>query len=140
MISLQLPILAKRSLQSTIDFHGDVGLEPDVFGKVIVRMVRSCGTLLVKFPIKLVAPAWQRIEPVHSLQIDEVIRLLRILQSELGGTAPAVGRRPEISYLYNGTTKKPWQARRNFLRRNPVHINMSLVSPRQCALWLKQNE
>src|SRR5580692_7809922 len=135
MIRLQLPVLAKRSLQSTIDFHGDVGLEPDAFGKVIVRMVRSCGPLFVEFPIKLVAPAWQRIEPVHSLQIDEVIRLLRILEREFCRAAPAVGLRPEISNLHDGTTKKPWHARRNLLRRNPIHINMSLVSPRQCALW-----
>src|ERR1700724_1901867 len=103
MISLQLPILAKRSLQSAINFHGDVGLQPDAFGKVIVRMVRSCGTLLVEFPIELIPPARQRIEPVHSLQIDEVIRLPRILEREFCRAAPAVGLRPEISNLYHGT-------------------------------------
>src|ERR1017187_4376023 len=111
-----------------------------MLGKVVVRVVGSRGALLVKPPIKLIAPARQRIEPIDSLQIDEVIRFLRVLERELRWTAPAVGLRPKVSNLRDSATEKSRHGRRNFLRRNPVHVGVSFVAPSLGGIGLQKNE
>ena len=51
----QLAILAKSYLKAPVDFHRDVGLQADVLGKIVVRVVSGRGALLVELAIKLIA-------------------------------------------------------------------------------------
>src|ERR1039458_2044963 len=103
-------------------------------------MVRGRSALFVKLPVKLVAPARQRIEPGDAFQINVVVRLLRVLERELRGIAPAVRFGPKVSQLYDGTPEKPRHADRNLLASNPVHISVSVIAPGECGLGLKENE
>jgi hypothetical protein len=99
------------------------------------RAAQSSAAFFVPI-ISLIAAS--SIEPVNSLEIDEVVRLLRILQRKLGVTAPTIGLRPEVSNLRDNTTQKPRHAGGDFLRHNPVHVGMSLVAPPERALGLQK--
>src|SRR3984885_2051007 len=135
-----LPIFPERSLQAAIHFHRDIRLQPDAFRKVVVGMVRGRGSLLVQLAIELIQPRRQRIEPRDAFQIDEVVGLLRILQSEFGRTAPPIRLRPKISDLKDRASQKSRHVRRNLLRRHAVDVSVSLVPPSPRPHTLQDNE
>src|ERR1019366_6275458 len=77
---------------------------------------------------------------IDSLQIDEVIRFLRVLERELRGTAPAVGLRPKVSNLRDSATEKSRHGGGNLLRGHAVDGNMPLIAPRDRRLALHEND
>src|ERR1700758_4749474 len=95
----QMAVFTERGLQPSVHFHGDIGLQSDTLGKVVVGMVCRRCPLFVEFAVKLVAAWRKRIEPRNPFEINIMIRLLRILKRVFGGTAPAVGFRAKVSDL-----------------------------------------
>src|ERR1700677_4657363 len=83
MCGLPLPVLAERSFQPAIHFHSDVGLQSHTLGKIVVRILCSGCALFIELAIELIAAGRKRVEPRDAFEIDEVIWLLRILESEL---------------------------------------------------------
>src|SRR5208283_1252020 len=109
-------------------------------GKVIVGVVCGRSSLLVELAQELVAARRKRIEPGDAFEINEMIRLLRVLESELRRTAPAVRLRAEIGDLSDGEAQKSRHSGRNLLRRNPVDGGVSLVAPCDGRDTLKKDE
>ena len=114
-----LPVFAECGFQAAVDFHRDIRLQADVLGQIVVRMVRrwSRGALLVELAIKLVASRRKWIEPGDAFEIDEVVGLLRVLQREFRGTAPAVRFRAEVGDLADGAAQEARHGAQEFSPR-----------------------
>jgi hypothetical protein len=89
----ELSVFSKRILQPPEDFHHDIELEADPFGEVIVRVIFTLRSLLIKLLIKLVPPFRQLFQPSDSFQINVMVRLLCALQRRIGVLSPSVGFR-----------------------------------------------
>src|SRR5208282_2150181 len=97
-------------------------------------------SLLVELAQELVAARRKRIEPGDAFEINEMIRLLRVLESELRRTAPAVRLRAEIGDLSHGETQKSRHGGRNLLRGHAIDVSVSFVAPRGRRRTLDENE
>ena len=99
----KMSVFLESRYQPSQNFHRDVRLKSHVLRKVIVGMIGSggCRPLFVKFAIKLVPALRKGIEPRNALEINVVVGFLRILESVLRGTSPAVGLGAKVGQLRN---------------------------------------
>src|SRR5215470_3841409 len=137
---LERTIFAKRRLQTAIDLHRDVGLKTDMLGKIVVSVIRGCRLFFIKSAIELVTALWQWIEPRDALQIDEVVRFLRVLQGELSRIAPAIRFGSKIGDLNCGLPQEQRHGRRNPLGRHAVNVGVSFAAPGKCEVPRKRDE
>ncbi len=89
----------------------------------------GCRPLFVKFAIKLVPALWKRIEPRKALEINVVVGFLRILESVLRGTSPAVGLGAKVGQLRDRVPKEAGHFGGDFFSSNPIDVFVSFVAP-----------
>ena len=135
-----MPVLTKSRLQPAVNFQGDVWLQSHAFGKVVVGMVRRRGALFVELAVKLVAAWRKRIQPRDPLQIDEVIRFLRVLQCELRGTSPAVGLWAEVGNFGNRMPQESRHVSGNVFDRDSINVFVPFVAPAENVGTLKAEQ
>src|SRR5258706_8005536 len=109
-----VPIFAECNLQPLEDLHGDVGLEANLFGQKFVSLLlvdagcKRFGALLVHSPDEFIARDGKLAEVGgNSLQIDEVVGLLRIFQRWFRRLiAPPIRLRAKPGYALRTRSKK----------------------------------
>ena len=103
-------------------------------------MVRRRRPLLVQLATELIPALRKRVEPCDAFEIDEVIRLLSVLQGKLCRIAPAIWLRTEIGDLNGGSAQKSRHRRRNALGSNPADVGVTFIAPGKGRIVLKKNE
>src|SRR5215469_4328008 len=84
----------------------------------------------VGFLVKLVTTGRQLTECIEPLHIDEVVRLLRLLQWIFATIAPAVRLRTKVADLIHRVTQKQRHRFGDVARCRAVDDDMAIISPR----------
>jgi hypothetical protein len=71
----------------------------------------------------------QRVEPRNALEINVVVGFLRILESVLRSTSPAVGLGAKVGELCNRVPKEARHFSGDFLSRNSIDVFVSFIAP-----------
>ncbi len=129
MIEQRAPVFAESHHQPLVNLDRNVRLQPDSFGQKILRLARRLCALGRKFAIETVTIG-RKFHAVDHLQIDEVIGLLRTLQSQLRSFAPAIRLGSEIGELSASVAQKRRDIRRQLFGGHAVDGAVAFVAPR----------